>query len=162
MQRVTEYALLIGVKLGLPDKDLVMLEAAGLLHDFGKIGIDEELLLKTDILNADDRAEIRLHVIKGYHILSGFEEFREILIGIRHHHEYWDGSGYPEGLSGENISLIGRIIAIADSYDAMTSERPYRKAKTKEYALDELRKNAGIQFDPKLVKIFISIIYDRR
>jgi len=161
MQRVTEYALLIGVKLGLPDRDLVMLEAAGLLHDFGKIGIDEELLLKIDKLTANEREEIRLHVIKGFHILSGFEEFGEILIGIRHHHENWDGSGYPEGLSGENISLIGRIIAIADSYDAMTSARPYRKVKTKMYALNELRKNAGIQFDPELVEIFISIVNDQ-
>jgi HD-GYP domain-containing protein (c-di-GMP phosphodiesterase class II) len=155
MLRVTEYSVLIGRKLGLSDNDLIKLEAAGLLHDFGKIGIDEELLLKTGKLTPEERAEIQHHVIKGYYILSGFEEFGEILTGIRHHHEYWDGSGYPGGLAGENISLIGRIIALADSYDAMTSERPYRKAKTKEYAIDELKRNAGKQFDPKLVEIFV-------
>jgi len=160
MQRVTEYSLLIGRKLGLPDDDLMKLEAAGLLHDFGKIGIDEELLLKTGKLTPEERAEIQNHVIKGVHILMGFEEFNEIVDGIRHHQEYWDGSGYPEGLTGENISLIGRIIAIADSYDAMTSERPYRKAKTKEYAINELKKNIGKQFDPKLVEIFIKELKD--
>lgn len=158
MERVTNYSLMIGRQLDLSDDDLVMLEAAALLHDFGKIGIDEELLLKTVKLTPDERAEIQQHVIKGYYILAGFEEFAGILTGVRHHHEYMDGSGYPEGLVGENISLIGRIIAIADSYDAMTSERPYRKAKTKEYAINELKKKAGIQFDPKLVDVFIRAI----
>ena len=158
MRRVTEYSMLMGNKLGLSDNDLVTLEAAGLLHDFGKIGIDEVLLLKTVKLSPEERIEIQHHVIKGFHILSGFDEFGEILTGIRHHHEYWDGSGYPGGLTGENISLIGRIIAIADSYDAMTSERPYRKAKIKDYAINELKKNAGKQFDPKLVEIFIEAL----
>ncbi len=158
MQRVTEYSLMIGRELGLTGCDLVMLEAAGLLHDFGKICIDENLLLKTGKLTDEERREIRHHVIKGFYILSGFEELGEILIGIRHHHEYWNGSGYPEGLAGESISWIGRIIAIADSFDAMTSERPYRKAKSKLYALGELERNAGIQFDPKLVEVFLSIL----
>jgi HD-GYP domain-containing protein (c-di-GMP phosphodiesterase class II) len=158
MQRVTEYSVHIGRKLGLSDDDLVTLEVAGLLHDFGKIGIDEGLLLKTGKLTSEERAEIQQHVIKGYYILSGFEEFGEILTGIRHHHEYWDGSGYPGGLASESISLIGRIIAIADSFDAMTSERPYRKAKTKECAVNELKSNIGKQFDPKLVEIFIEIL----
>lgn len=158
MQRVTEYSVMIGRRLGLTDNELLMLEAAGLLHDFGKIAIGENLLLKVGKLTAEERFEIQHHVIKGYHILSGFEAFGEILIGIRHHHEYWDGTGYPEGLAGESISWIGRIIAIADSYDAMTSERPYRRAKTREYAIDELKKNAGIQFDPQLVEVFLSIV----
>jgi HD-GYP domain-containing protein (c-di-GMP phosphodiesterase class II) len=156
MQRVTEYSLDIGRELGLSDGDLVTLEAAGLLHDFGKIAIDEVLLLKPVKLSPAERAEIQQHVIKGYYILSGFEEFGEILIGIRHHHEFWDGSGYPEGLTGDSISLIGRILTIADSYDAMTSERPYRKAKTRDYAIIELLDKAGIQFDPDLVEIFLT------
>ncbi len=161
MQRVTEYSLMIGRELELTSSELVMLEAAGLLHDFGKICIDENLLLKTGKLTDEERREIRHHVIKGFYILSGFEELGEILIGIRHHHEYWNGSGYPEGLAGEGISWIGRIIAIADSYDAMMSERPYRKAKTKEFAINELKINAGIQFDPELVEIFVSIVNDQ-
>jgi len=160
MQRVTEYSLLIGRKLGLSEDDLITLEAAGLLHDIGKIGVDEQILLKIGKLTPEERSEIQNHVIRGFYILLGFEELNDILTGIRHHHEYWDGSGYPGGLAGVSISSIGRIIAIADSYDAMTSERPYRKAKTKEYAVNELRNKVNVQFDPRLVEIFIDVLKD--
>jgi HD-GYP domain-containing protein (c-di-GMP phosphodiesterase class II) len=160
MQRVCFYALKIGKQLGLTEAELVILEAAALLHDFGKIGINEAILVKINPLTGEERIEIQKHVLRGYYILQGFSELVPILDGIRHHHEQFDGSGYPEQLAGENISLHGRIIALADAYDAITSQRPYRNAKTKEYAINELKKYSGKQFDPKLVEIFINILKD--
>jgi len=158
MQRVCFYALKIGKHMDLTETELVILEAAALLHDFGKIGINEAILVKLKPLTGEERIEIQKHVLRGYYILQGFSELAPILDGIRHHHEQFDGSGYPEQLAGENISLHGRIIALADAYDAITSKRPYRNAKTKEYAINELKKNSGKQFDPKLVEVFVDVL----
>jgi HD-GYP domain-containing protein (c-di-GMP phosphodiesterase class II) len=156
--RVTEYAVAIGRQLGLDEEAMVTLETAALLHDYGKIGIDEGILEKPDRLTPDERKEVEMHALKGYHILSGFHEFTDALGGIKSHHEKYDGSGYPEGLAGESIPLIARIIAVADSYDAMTSVRPYRRAKTKEEAIAELRRCSGTEFDPAIVKAFVTFI----
>jgi HD-GYP domain-containing protein (c-di-GMP phosphodiesterase class II) len=158
MQRVCVYAIKIGKQLSLTDAELVILEAAALLHDFGKIGINEKILVKPDPLTDEERLEIQKHVPRGYYILQGFAELAPILDGIRHHHEQYDGSGYPEGLAGENISLYGRIIAIADAYDAMISKRPYRRIKTRAEAATELKQCAGKQFDPRLINIFIGVL----
>ncbi len=158
MQRVCIYALKIGKQMYLTESELVILEAAALLHDFGKIGITEEILVKTEPLTDEERTEIQKHVLRGYYILQGFSKLTPILDGIRHHHEHYDGSGYPDRLAGKNISLYGRIIAIADAYDAMTSKRPYRTKKTKIEAVVELKQCAGKQFDPELVEIFIQVI----
>jgi len=157
-QRVNEYSLRIGRELDLSEKEMVILEAAALLHDFGKIGVDEQILLKPSSLNEEEKIEVGSHVLRGYYILSGFAELEQALKGVRTHHERYDGSGYPEGLERDSIPLIGRIIAVADAYDAMTSERPYRKARTKQEAMDELKKMAGHQFDPAIVKIFLKIL----
>lgn len=156
--RVTDYCLKIADALGFSDQEKVVLEVAALLHDFGKIGIDERILMQPRKLNDQERHEVAMHVMRGYYMLQGFNELIESLRGIRSHHEYYDGSGYPEGLVRTEIPLIGRIIAVADAYDAMTSARPYRDALTRQQALEELKRNAGHQFDPAIVKIFSKII----
>jgi len=156
--RVNEYSLRIGKQLGLIDREMVILEAAALLHDFGKIGIDEDTLLKPSSLTDSERKEVQNHVLRGYYMLQGFEEMNEAIKGVRSHHEHYNGSGYPNGLTEDKIPLIGRIIAVADAYDAMTSERPYRKARTREQAVEELMKFSGKQFDPEIVDIFTKIL----
>lgn len=159
--RVTDYCLNIADDLGFSEKEKVVLEVAALLHDFGKIGIDENILLKPEALTSDERNEITMHVMRGYYMLAGFNELIEALEGIRTHHEYYDGSGYPEGLAKGDIPLIGRIIAVADAFDAMTSERPYRKAMTKQVAIEELKRASGSQFDPAIVKIFLKLLVQK-
>jgi HD-GYP domain-containing protein (c-di-GMP phosphodiesterase class II) len=156
--RVCDYALKVGNALGFSDEQLIILEAAALLHDFGKICVDEKLLKKPESLQGDERCEVEKHVLRGYHILSGFVDLDEALKGIRSHHEHYNGLGYPQGLTDGNIPLYGRIIAVADAYDAMTSDRPYRKAKTKQDALDEIKQNAGQQFDPHIVEVFLTVV----
>ncbi len=156
--RVTDYCLIIAEILEFDKNEKITLEVAALLHDFGKIGIDEQILLQPRKLTKGEKKEITMHVMRGYYMLAGFGELIEALRGIRSHHEYYDGSGYPEGLAKEQIPLIGRIIAVADAYDAMTSERPYRKAMTKKEAIRELKNCAGSQFDPAIVKIFIKYL----
>jgi len=159
--RVTDYCLNIADDLGFSENEKVVLEVAALLHDFGKIGIDENILLKPETLTSDERNEITMHVMRGYYMLAGFNELIEALKGIRTHHEYYDGSGYPEGLAKGDIPLIGRIIAVADAFDAMTSERPYRKAMTKQVAIEELKRASGSQFDPAIVKIFLKLLVQK-
>jgi len=106
-------------------------------------------------LTKEEKEEIDKHVLRGYHILSGFTDIPEILNGVKTHHEFYDGSGYPEGLDDDEIPLIGRILAVADAYDAMTSKRPYRKIFTKDQAIMELKRLSGIQFDKDVVRIFL-------
>ncbi|MGB3341570.1 MAG: HD-GYP domain-containing protein [bacterium] len=157
-QRVSRYSLELGKQLELNEEEMVILETAALLHDFGKICIDETILIKPSSLTEREKIEIQQHAIKGYYILAGFAEFEQALDGVRTHHERFDGRGYPEGLVDGNIPLIGRIIAVADSYDAMTSKRPYREARTKEQAAEELKTCSGAQFDPILVDAFINVL----
>ncbi|MEO0127655.1 MAG: HD-GYP domain-containing protein [candidate division WOR-3 bacterium] len=157
-QRVSEYSMKIGKELCLTDKEMVILEAAALLHDFGKIGIDEEILMKPSSLNDCEREEVERHVLRGFYMLDGFVELEEVIKGVKSHHEHYNGSGYPEGLSKDSIPLIGRIIAVADAYDAMTNDRPYRKAKAKQEAIEELKRFAGKQFDPEIVEVFVKIL----
>jgi HD-GYP domain-containing protein (c-di-GMP phosphodiesterase class II) len=159
--RVNEYSLQIGKKLGFSEKQMVNLEAAALLHDFGKIGIDESILLKPAALTKAERLEVELHVLRGYYILQGFAELADSLEGVKSHHEHYDGSGYPDGLSKQHIPLLGRIIAVADAFDAMTSERPYRKARSRDDAIRELKKYSDKQFDPEIISIFIDILHSK-
>lgn len=156
--RVTDYCLAIADALGFSAHEKVALEVAALLHDFGKIGINEDILLKPRKLNEQEKREISMHVMRGYYMLAGFNELIEALRGVRSHHEYYDGSGYPEGLMHEEIPLMGRIIAVADAFDAMTSERPYRSARTQEEAIAELKRCSGSQFDPIIVEVFLQYL----
>ncbi|MBC3803370.1 diguanylate cyclase [Acetobacterium fimetarium] len=145
----------IGLYFRMNKEEINMIRTAGLIHDIGKIGIDENILNKPEKLNDDEWDKIRKHPEIGYRILNSVSDFSEMADCIQEHHERWDGKGYPKGLKGEEISLQGRIVAIADCFDAMTSDRPYRKGISMEEAITELKKNSGTQFDPIVTRVFV-------
>ena len=149
---------MIGREMKLEEKTLETVELAGLLHDIGKIGIPEEILHKADKLDEPELMMIRRHPINGLEILRSIKEFADIIPGILHHHEHYDGSGYPDGLKGSRIPLLARMIAVADTFDAMTSDRPYRKALSVDEAVDELQRCSGTQFDPDISEAFIRVL----
>jgi len=156
--RVSRFAVHVGRALGLPDDHLRDIELAGVLHDIGKIGVPESILWKPARLTPEEQEIMSKHPVTSAQIigeLKGLARTREYVL---HHHEYWDGSGYPDGLKGEAIPLGARIILVADAYDAMTTDRPYRKAIGHHAALAELRKQSGTQFDAKLVDTLIALI----
>ena len=154
-QRVSEICQNIGRALDFSEIKISKLKVVGLLHDIGKIAIEEAILNKPGKLTEQELAEIKRHPDIGYRILSSSYDMLELADCILAHHERWDGTGYPMGLIGEAIPIVARIIALADSYDAMISERPYRKALSEEEVLAEIQKNAGTQFDPQIARIFI-------
>jgi diguanylate cyclase (GGDEF)-like protein/putative nucleotidyltransferase with HDIG domain len=154
-RRVAEIAQSIGRAVNMSSEDVKELETAGLLHDIGKIAIDEKVLNKEGALTDMEYAHIKQHPEIGHRILNAAYEMSDLSAYVLSHHERWDGKGYPRGISAEQIPLQSRIIAIADAYDAMTSARPYRAAKPPDFAIEQLTSNAGTQFDPELVNIFI-------
>ena len=156
-KRVSEICMNIGRKLGMKSEDLQLLKAISNLHDIGKIAIDEAILNKPGKLTDAEWEIIKRHPEIGYRIISTSPEYAEIAYDILSHHEKWDGTGYPRNISGENIPIRARIITIADAYDAMISERPYRKPLTHEEAISEIKKYTGTQFDPRLVEVFLSL-----
>ena len=156
--RVSEYSVLIGKKLGLSDLQLRTLKIGGLFHDIGKIGVPDSILLKESKLTDDEYSEIKNHPSIGAHILSNATIFKDIIPIVKHHHERYDGKGYPSMLKGNEIPYLARITAIADSFDAMTSKRSYRDSLPIETVIDEFRKNKGTQFDPELTDIFLDIL----
>ena len=149
--RVARIAVEIGRCLGMDEDEIGNLYLAGLLHDIGKIGIRESILGKPGPLTSDEFDEMKRHVTIGHAILADLHQLRSLLPGVLYHHERYDGGGYPEGLVGESIPLLGRILAVADSYDAMTSSRPYRKGMTHQNAIDALNRDGGRQWDPRIV-----------
>lgn len=155
--RVTLYSLALAKALNLPDDLLEEIETAGLLHDIGKIAIPEKILLKPGKLTDEEFAVIKMHPELGEKLVQGIEKLKIISNWLKSHHERYDGGGYPEGLAGEQIPISSRIIAIADTYDAMTSSRSYRQALSHETAIEEIKRCSGTQFDPELAKIFVSI-----
>ena len=157
-ERVSEYSVLLGKYLGLSESELHTLKIGGLFHDIGKIGIPDSILQKESKLNDNEYSQIKNHPSIGKHILSNASIFKDIIPIVYHHHEKYDGRGYPTGLKGENIPLLARIAAIADSFDAMTSRRSYRDSLPLDVVKQELQKNAGTQFDPKLVPVFLDIL----
>jgi len=157
-ERVVEYIILIAQKLDLPEEEKEVLKYAAMLHDIGKIGVRGIVLNNPDDLTGEEYDEIKKHPIVGEGIIQPIELLQPIRPFIRHHHEWYNGKGYPDGLSGENIPLGARILAVADAYDAMKSDRPYRKALTKETAIQELKQGSGAQFEPKLVEVFLEIL----
>ena len=156
--RVSEYSVLIGEKLGLSEDELKTLRIGGLFHDIGKIGIPDSILLKQSKLTDDEYSEIKNHPSIGAHILCNAEVFKEIIPIVKHHHERYDGRGYPGQLKGEDIPYLARIAAVADAFDAMTSKRTYRDSLPIDIVRDEIEKNLGTQFDPNIGKIFLDII----
>lgn len=157
MKRVATYALNLGGEMGSSQRDQQLLWKASILHDVGKIGIRESILFKKEPLTGKELEHIKTHPIWGARICQPLQ-VDPILDLIRHHHERWDGRGYPDGLAGEDIPVGARIIAIADTYDAITSDRPYRGRQGRQRALQILRSEAGKQFDPTLVATFTNMI----
>ena len=161
-ERVSQYSTVIGRGIGLPEREMERLTWAGLLHDIGKIGIRYEKLNKPGKLTPEEVAMFRTHPAKGKRILEPIPFMSELIPGAFCHHENWDGSGYPQGLLSDHIPLIGRIVAIADTYDAMTSDRSYRKAMRHDVATAEIERCAGSQFDSELVDVFLRTIEEHR
>lgn len=159
--RVGEMAGKIGEAVGLSEKEVGRLKLIGHLHDIGNIAVEARILNKGGSLTEWERGEIQRHPDVGYRILSATSEMQELADCVRAHHERWDGRGYPRGLSGEEIPLEARIIALADSYDSMSSERSYRKALDEEVILYEIRRNAGYQFDPDIAKVFVEKVLQK-
>ncbi|NTW96796.1 MAG: diguanylate cyclase [Erysipelotrichaceae bacterium] len=158
--RVSFISKTLAIKAGLSKDEVKRIQTAGLMHDIGKIGISETILNNPSKLSEQDFLEIQKHPEIGYRILNASSDFNIISEDVLQHHERWDGKGYPKGLKGEEISIVARIIALADTYDAMISDRAYRKAYSKEYALAEIEKCSGSQFDPKLVPLFMNLVID--
>ena len=156
-QRVTEISVAIAKELGMPRNSIEKIRLAGLIHDIGKIGVKESVLNKPGKLTDEEYQHIKSHCDVGERILTPIVEDEEILKAVRHHHERYDGRGYPDGLSDEQIPLGARILAVADTYDALTSERPYREAMSTETAFAEIERGKGTQFDPEVTNAFLRI-----
>lgn len=153
-QRVARYALAIGQEFSFTPQRQERLEMAALLHDIGKLGVEAYILAKPTSLDELEMAAVKYHPLLGVRILESVTGLADLIPFIRHHHERIDGRGYPDGLSGEQIPLEARILAVADSFEAMTSQRPYRKTKSFAQAVQELRSGAGRQFDSEVVEAF--------
>lgn len=156
--RVASFSVAIGEHMGLSGEQRVALEMAAYLHDIGKIGIREEILMKPGRLSEAEMGQMRHHPLIGANILRPVAFPWPIAPVVRHHHEHWDGRGYPAGLRGEEIPLLARILSVADSYEAMVSDRPYRRGRSPEEAIEELRRCSGTQFDPRVVDALISVL----
>ena len=156
--RVSAYSVLIGKYLNLSNEDLRTLEVGGLFHDIGKIGIPDSILLKESKLTDDEYSEIKNHPSIGAHILCNATIFQDIIPIVKHHHERYDGKGYPGKLKGEDIPYMARIAAVADTFDAMTSKRTYRDAMPLETVRAEIERCSGTQFDPEIAKVFLDIL----
>ena len=157
-ERVSAYCEQIARKLGMPEEDVKNIRLVALFHDIGKIGVPDSVLNKPGRLTDDEFDLMKQHTVVGSEIIKDLSMIPGVIIGARYHHERYDGTGYPEKLQGEEIPYIARIIAVADAYDAMTSNRVYRKHLTKEKVLSELEKGAGTQFDPEIVNTMIDLV----
>ena len=156
-RRVSLYARKLGELVGLDAQSLTVVEQGALLHDIGKIGVRDSVLLKPGKLTAEEWDEMRRHVVFGYELLAAIKFLRGAAEIVLHHHERYDSGGYPQGIRGENIVIGARIFAVVDTYDAMTSDRPYRKALTSEIAYAEILRCSGEQFDPKIAAAFTDV-----
>ena len=157
-EAVAMYARDIAAEMGWERGEQQLVDLCGLVHDIGKIGLPSGLVEKPGALTADERRQMEEHSAIGERILANVEDYSEIAVIVRHHHERWDGGGYPDGLAGESIPMISRILAVADAYDAMTSHRPYRAALTGAEARRRLRESSGSQFDPDVVAAFDGVL----
>ncbi len=157
-RRVSFYAGLLAERAGVHGKEQEQLRLAAFLHDLGKVGIPSELLTRAGGLDPHERRIIEQHPVLGARLVRPLLLQSDLTLAIQHHHEWWDGTGYPDGLSGNDIPYAARIVAIADAFDAMSSDRPYRRALRRDVVLAELKRFAGVQFDPNLAKEFASIV----
>lgn len=155
-QRVATMSETIGLFLRLQSEQQTTLHIAAHLHDIGKLGIDDAVLRKTGPLNDREWTDIRRHSVIGWEILRKVDSFAEIAVIVRHHHERWDGGGYPDGIAGERIPLAARIIAVADSIDAMLSRRSYRAGMPISKCRGEIERNTGTMYDPEIVSVVLS------
>ncbi|HWB20490.1 MAG TPA: HD domain-containing phosphohydrolase [Phycisphaerales bacterium] len=159
-RRVAHLTRQLAEAIGLDEYTVERMHIAGLVHDVGKIGVPESVLLKPGRLNEQEFQWIRQHPEMGHRILKDIPQLRDILPGVLHHHESWNGKGYPAGLKGEQIPLVARLICLADAFDAMSSTRTYRSAMSRPDVLAEIRRCSGVQFDPALVPVFIALNFD--
>lgn len=158
-QRLAALSVALGSAIGLPDEDLLALYRGGFLHDIGKVAVPDAILFKRGKLNEEEWAVMRSHTWKGEEICRPMRSLRPVLPIIRNHHERWDGSGYPDGLKGEDIPLLARILQLADIFDALTSQRSYKEAYSFDYAIRQLRHEAEIGWrDPELVSVFCEVV----
>jgi putative nucleotidyltransferase with HDIG domain len=155
--RVTEIAEAVARRLGWDAERLALLRVGGPLHDVGKLGVSDEVLAKPGRLDDDELEQIREHPKLGARILLRVAAFRAAIPYVLYHHERWDGNGYPTGRAGEQIPLEARVLAVADAFDAMTSNRPYRRALDHQAAVAEVARCSGTQFDPEVVRIFLEL-----
>ncbi len=146
--------------MNLPLESLDELELFSMLHDIGKVAVDDQILNKPEKLTSAEWEIVKKHSETGYRIAAASPELESVSRYILHHHERWDGTGYPHGLKGEEIPLLARILAFADAYDAMTAGRSYKRAMTKREAIAEIKKNVGKQFDPAIFKVFVEVLGD--
>ncbi len=158
--RVSAYSVLIGKYLGLPENQLDLLRVGGLFHDIGKTGIPDNILFKNDKLTDDEYSQMKAHSSIGADILSNSIIFKNLIPIVEHHHERYDGSGYPSRLSGENIPYLARITSVSDTFDAMTSNRVYRDALPLDTVIQEIEKCKGTQLDPKIADVFLDILHN--
>lgn len=161
-QKVAEYATILASAIGLNDEHIEIIREAGLLHDIGKIGIPEHILNKTEYLTDEEFEIMKTHVENSISMIRHLPSLDYVIPGVLGHHERWDGKGYPRGTKGEDIPLSARCLAIADAFDAMTTKRSYKKPMPVDFAVGEIRKNAGKQFDPVLAKVFVELIENNR
>jgi putative nucleotidyltransferase with HDIG domain len=155
--RVTSYSGMLGQQLELPSDDLELIRIGGPLHDIGKIGIDDAILRKPGRLTPEEFVTMQSHTTKGAAILATIPDLAPVIPIVRSHHERWDGQGYPDGLAGEGINRLARVVAVADAFDAMTSDRPYRKGMPADQAFAEVQRQAGRQFEPECAAAFLAI-----
>ncbi len=157
-RRVGEYSRKLAIALKLPERSVDVIESGALLHDLGKIAVPDAVLFKPSHLDARERSMIGTHPTVGARLLSGIASMEDVVPCVLHHHEKMDGTGYPDHLLGPDIPEGARVIAVADSFDAMTTDRPYRRALTSDAAVAELRRVAGTQLDAKMVDAFCTLV----
>ena len=156
--RVAYFASKLGEAFGLSENEIELLKVGGIFHDIGKIGTADDILFKTDKLEYDEYEEIKKHPLKGAYILSAISMFKDVVPLVKYHHERFDGKGYPEGLKGEEIPFLARILSVADAFDAMMSDRKYRSKLSLEETIEQFRINSGTQFDPQVVDMLFKIL----
>jgi putative nucleotidyltransferase with HDIG domain len=161
-ERVTQYSLAIAEEMKLTPREKEKINIAALLHDVGKIGIDTQILRKPGKLSAEEYALIKQHPVMGANIMAPIKQLREIAPLMRHHHEFYDGTGFPDQIKADAIPLGARILCLADTFDAMTSDRPYQKSMDAGYVVERITAWSGTRFDPKVVNAFLNCVQSGR